>query len=114
MIQELRNTCMLRAKLVVLSACQTGLGMEHEGGVIGLARAFQIAGAKHVMMSMWSIEDTETAKLMRFFFNFLNEGGEMMPHEALRAAMIKYRNEINNDPYFWASFSIFGVPEHGF
>ena len=51
---------------------------------------------------------------MRFFFNFLNEGGEMMPHEALRAAMIKYRNEINNDPYFWASFSIFGVPEHGF
>ena len=65
----------LKAKLVVLSACQTGLGVTHEGGIIGLSRAFQLAGADHVLMSLWSISDNETATLMTRFFNeYINKG----------------------------------------
>ena len=100
----------LNAKLVVLSACQTGLGKSHEGGTIGLARAFQIAGAHHVLMSLWNIDDKETATLMKFFFDELAIAKEQMPHAALRNAILKYKKEVNDDPKYWAAFSIFGVP----
>ena len=100
----------LSAKLVVLSACQTGLGKSHEGGTIGLARAFQIAGAHHVLMSLWNIDDKETATLMKFFFDELAIAKEQMPHAALRNAILKYKKEVNDDPKYWAAFSIFGVP----
>ena len=109
-IMNTRTRCELKADLVVLSACQTGLGRSHEGGIIGLARAFQIAGAKHVLMSLWNIDDKETATLMTMFFEELLEARELMPHEALRQAILKYKSEVNDDPKFWAAFSIFGVP----
>ncbi|WP_339881263.1 CHAT domain-containing protein [Polaribacter vadi] len=100
----------LKAKLVVLSACQTGLGKSHEGGTIGLARAFQLAGANHVLMSLWNIDDKETATLMKYFFDELAIAQELMPHAALRNAILKYKKEINDNPKYWAAFSIFGVP----
>ena len=109
-IMNQRYNCLLKANLVVLSACQTGLGKAHEGGIIGLARAFQIAGANHVVMSLWSINDAETAKLMEFFFKELIKENTLQPHEALRTAIVKYKKEVNNDPIYWASFSIFGIP----
>ena len=109
-IMNIRKKCELKADLVVLSACQTGLGKAHEGGTIGLARAFQIAGANHVLMSLWNIDDKETATLMKFFFDELSIGKEMMPHAALRNAILKYKKEVNDDPKYWAAFSIFGVP----
>ncbi|OBX21982.1 MULTISPECIES: CHAT domain-containing protein [Bizionia] len=109
-IMNLRQKCMLQADLVVLSACQTGIGASHDGGIIGMARSFQIAGANHVLMSLWSINDKETATLMGFFFDFLNQSGRLQPHEALRQAILKYKSEVNNDPKYWAAFSIFGVP----
>lgn len=109
-IQNIRKECKLKADLVVLSACQTGLGKAHEGGTIGLARAFQIAGANHVLMSLWNIDDKETATLMKFFFDELAIGKEMMPHAALRNAVLKYKKEVNEDPKYWAAFSLFGVP----
>ena len=109
-IMNIRKECKLKADLVVLSACQTGLGKAHEGGTIGLARAFQIAGANHVLMSLWNIDDKETATLMKFFFDELAIGKEMMPHAALRNAVLKYKKEVNEDPKYWAAFSLFGVP----
>lgn len=108
-IQNIRHDCLLNADLVILSACQTGLGQSHSAGLIGLTRAFQIAGANHVLMSLWSINDTETAKLMSLFFDNLMKGGELMPHEALRQAILTYKNEINDNPNYWAAFSIFGI-----
>ena len=108
-IQNIRHDCTLNADLVILSACQTGLGKSHNAGLIGLTRAFQIAGANHVLMSLWSINDNETAVLMSLFFDNLIEGGELMPHEALRKAILTYKNDINNDPNYWAAFSIFGI-----
>lgn len=101
----------LKAKLVVLSACQTGLGVPHKGGVIGLTRAFQLAGVDHVLMSLWSINDEETATIMSMFFTqYLNDKKFISPHEALRKAIIKYKSEISSDPKYWAAFSVFGIP----
>jgi CHAT domain-containing protein len=108
-IQNIRYDCTLNADLVVLSACQTGLGKSHKAGLIGLTRAFQIAGANHVLMSLWSINDNETARLMSMFFDNLIKGGELMPHEALRQAILTYKKDINDNPNYWAAFSIFGI-----
>ena len=108
-IQDIRHDCQLKANLVILSACETGLGKEHEGGVIGLTRAFQIAGANHIMMSLWSINDQETAILIQLFLKYLKQGGAMLPHEAMRQAILEYKVDKDN-PNYWASFSIFGVP----
>ena len=109
-IHDSRKVCILKAQLVVMSACQSGLGMGHDGGVIGLSRAFQIAGANHVVMSLWNIDDQATAELMSQFVSYLPNDLSLQPHEAMRQAMIFYRNNIDPNPKNWAAFSIFGVP----
>jgi hypothetical protein len=96
----------LDARLVVLSACQSGLGFNHEGGVIGLARAFQKAGVPRVVMSLWSVSDEATLYLMdRFQLAAMTN----VPAEALRLAMIDARAKYP-DPALWASFTVFGTP----
>ncbi|HEX8176168.1 MAG TPA: CHAT domain-containing protein [Pyrinomonadaceae bacterium] len=96
----------LKAQLAVLSACQTGLGRIHDAGVIGLSRAFQIAGVPRVVMSLWSVNDKATAELMKAFVKYLESN---MPSEALRLAMLEVRRERPN-PAHWASFVLFGTP----
>lgn len=96
----------LKAQLAVLSACQTGLGKIHDAGVIGLSRAFQIAGVPRVVMSLWSVNDKATAQLMKAFVKHLDDN---MPSEALRLAMLEVRRERPN-PAHWASFVLFGTP----
>jgi len=93
--------------LVVLSACQTGLGKRFDVGTIGMARAWQLAGARSVVMSLWSVDDAATRKLM---VRFLAEAGQQPPDKALRAAMRARRAE-DPDPAHWASFAVFGVAE---
>lgn len=101
-IQETR----LRARLAVLSACQTGLGKTHDAGIIGLARSFQLAGVPRVVMSLWSVYDDATAELMQAFVRHLRT---LAPAEALRQAMLEVRRR-RPDPAEWASFVIFGTP----
>jgi CHAT domain-containing protein len=96
----------LDAKLVVLSACQTALGGFHAAGVVGIARAFQLAGAPRVVMSQWKVGDEPTEKLMRLF---AVELAKHFPSEALRRAMIALRAE-DPTPGAWAPFTVFGVP----
>lgn len=96
----------LQAGLAVLSACQSGIGMNHDGGVIGLARSFQKAGVPRVVMSLWSVDDQATLFLMqRFHEHAIRE----VPAEALRLAMLDTR-EIHPDPALWAAFTLFGTP----
>jgi len=103
--REIQNT-RLRAEMTVLSACQTGLGQAHDAGIIGLSRAFQIAGVPRVVMSLWSVDDQATSRLMQEFVNHL---ATQIPSEALRQAMLAVRQEYS-EPSKWASFVMFGTP----
>lgn len=96
----------LKAQIAVLSACQTGLGKIHDAGVIGLSRAFQIAGVPRVVMSLWSVSDAATAALMKSFVKYLQGN---VPAEALRLAMLDVRRERPALSQ-WASFVLFGTP----
>jgi len=108
----------LDADLVVLSACETALGKEVAGeGILGLTRAFQYAGARSVLASLWSVADESTAELMRRFYANLEAG--MAKDEALRQAQLAFirggvavgEREPARDlshPFYWAAFQIYG------
>jgi CHAT domain-containing protein len=98
------QSTMTGASLVVLSACQTGLGRAHAGGVIGLARGFQLGGAIAVVMSLWNVDDEATRLLMT---HFMRRVGHASPSQALREAMLSLR-ETHPDPLLWGSFQVFG------
>ena len=99
----------LPADLVVLSACQTGLGKEIRGeGLIGLTRGFMYAGAQRVVSSLWQVDDLATAQLMKQFYSGMLKDN-LPPAAALRAAQLAMRKEKRwSSPYFWAAFSIQG------
>ena len=99
----------LPADLVVLSACDTGLGREVSGeGLIGLVRGFMYAGATRVVASLWSVDDEVTAQLMAHFYKSLEQDG-LSPAAALRAAQIEVRKQARwRSPYYWAGFQIEG------
>lgn len=98
----------LKADLVVLSACQTGLGRQLKGeGVIGLTRAFMYAGASSVVVSLWSVSDRSTADLMIRFYEQLDRSNNKA--EALRQAKLRLiQNGRFAHPYYWAPFVLSG------
>jgi CHAT domain-containing protein len=95
----------LQADLVVLSACQTGLGKLSGDGVLGLGRAFLYAGTPRVVVSLWSVPDEPTALLMERFYTGLVKG--LAPAEALRQAQRATRQRFA-DPAAWAAFVLVG------
>jgi CHAT domain-containing protein/tetratricopeptide (TPR) repeat protein len=99
----------LPAELVVLSACQTGLGKEARGeGLIGLTRGFMYAGAPRVVASLWRINDRAAAELMRHFYEAMFKQ-KLTPAAALRAAQIKmWRTSEWRFPYYWGAFVLEG------
>jgi hypothetical protein len=91
--------------LVVLSACQTGLGRSHAGGTIGLSRAFVLAGASAVVSTLWNVNDAATKALMGdFAANLFSQ----RPADALRTAMLAARDRHPDDPALWAGVTLFG------
>jgi CHAT domain-containing protein len=87
--------------LVVLSACETALGdLQDNEGVIGLQRAFKIAGVKQMILSLWKVPDKETVELMTMFYRNLING--LSPAASLRAAQLKIKETY--PPYDWAAF----------
>ena len=99
----------LPADLVVLSACQTGLGKEVRGeGLVGLTRGFMYAGAPRVVVSLWSVNDQATAELMVHFYKGMLVD-KLRPAAALRSAQMALRNDSRwSAPYYWAGFVLQG------
>lgn len=99
------------SELVVLSACNTGLGQYNEGeGVMSLGRAFRHAGTENVVMSLWQANDASTSDVMTKFYENLDDG--MSKAKALRAAKLAYlESSTNVFPYFWSPFVLLGDDE---
>jgi CHAT domain-containing protein len=102
----------LRAELVALSGCRTGLGKEVKGeGVFGLTRGFMYAGARRVLVSLWDVQDEATALLMSRFYEGLLGPKRLPAAAALREAQIRaWREGRWQAPYYWAGFVIQGEP----
>ncbi|MDH4057796.1 MAG: CHAT domain-containing protein, partial [Cyclobacteriaceae bacterium] len=99
----------LKADLVTLSACQTGLGKISKGeGVIGLSRALVYAGANNIIVSFWSVGDKSTAKLMSDFYKLLLEKPTVNYTQNLRQAKLNLINGEFAPPYYWAPFVLIG------
>jgi CHAT domain-containing protein len=101
----------LGSPLVMLSACETGLGKEKRGeGVMGLTRAFMYAGAPTVGVSLWSVADKSTADLMTDFYKRLLTGGDTTTSSsALRGAQLAMiSGKKYSAPFFWAPFVLVG------
>ncbi len=99
---------LLDTELVTLSACDTGLGSVQVGeGVFGLRRAFMLAGAKTLVMSLWKVPDRQTQELMELFYHHVLEG---IPRaDALRAAQLAMKAKYP-DPLYWGAFICQGEP----
>jgi CHAT domain-containing protein/predicted negative regulator of RcsB-dependent stress response len=100
----------LGSPLVMLSACETGLGKEKRGeGVMGLTRAFMYAGAPTVGVSLWSVADKSTAELMTDFYRRLLAADDTSPSGALRQAqMSMITGKKYSAPFYWAPFVLVG------
>ncbi len=93
-------------ELVVLSACETGKGVINQGeGVYGLQRAFRVAGANHLVMSLWKVDDTATQELMVHFYKQWTATGDM--RSAFRYAQMELRRTYTK-PYYWGAFILTG------
>ena len=99
---EKAQTDLSKTDLVVLSACQTGVGDIREDGVFGIQRGFKKAGAKSLLMSLWSVSDEATDLMMTKFYENLMAGKSKL--QAFVAAQESLRNGKYAAPYFWASF----------
>lgn len=111
--EEIANLNLIGTKLVVLSACQSGLGTISGEGVFGLQRAFKKAGVQSILMSLWEVDDEATQILMTTFYQHLTRGASK--YEALKMAQDTVRGHTfirngekhsGSDPHYWASFVI--------
>ncbi len=97
----------LNADIVALTACQTGLGQRVTGeGTLNMGRAFQYAGSRSVLMSLWSVAETSSVKLVESFFKHLKEGKTKL--DALKLAREEIRKDGYDHPFYWAPFILVG------
>ena len=100
---EVSQLNLKKTKLVVLSACETGLGkIEESEGTFGLKRGFKLAGVEQIIVSLWSVPDKETMELMTLFYTDLTK--TLNPVISFSKAQKEMRNRYPTDPEKWAGF----------
>ena len=100
---EVANLDLSNTKLVVLSACETGLGkIEGSEGTFGLKRGFKLAGVEQLIVSLWSVPDKETMELMTLFYTDLAQS--LNPVISFEKAQKEMRNRYPTEPDKWAGF----------
>jgi CHAT domain-containing protein len=98
---EVINIDLRQTQLVVMSACETGLGdIAGSEGVYGLQRAFKMAGTNFLIMSLWQVPDKETSEFMQTFYTLLLENRDLQ--KAFSETQAEMRQKYN--PFFWAAF----------
>jgi len=99
----------LPVDMVVLSACETGLGQEVKGeGLVGITRGFMYAGASRVLASLWKVDDAATAELMRNFYKGIFKDN-LPPAAALQRAQVEMQKQERwSSPYYWSGFVLQG------
>ena len=100
---EVSNMYLPNTKLVVLSACETGLGdVQGSEGVYGLQRAFKMAGVQNLVMSLWKVDDKAASEFMEMFY--MNLFAKQTITDAFYNAQAVMKNKYRNDPYKWAAW----------
>lgn len=99
---EISKIDLNKTDMVVLSACQTGVGEIREDGVFGIQRGFKKAGVRSLLMSLWNVNDEATEMMMTLFYQNLMSG--LSRQEALNNAQKDIRQSKFNAPFYWASF----------
>ncbi|MDC1395645.1 CHAT domain-containing protein, partial [Bacteroidia bacterium] len=102
---EISSLDLRKSNLVVLSACETGLGEVSAGdGIYGLQRAFKMAGAKYIILSLWSVPDKETKEFMSIFYSKWMSDKDI--YSAFRQTQLYMLNKYRNNPTKWAGFEL--------
>ncbi|AFU68178.1 CHAT domain protein [Psychroflexus torquis ATCC 700755] len=103
---EISNLDLKNTDIVILSACETGLGdIAGSEGVYGLQRAFKMAGVKTIIMSLWEVPDAETAEFMNLFYSKWKKYNN--PKKAFKESQQVMMNTYRDEPQKWASFVYF-------
>ncbi len=101
----------LDAELVVLSACNTGIGNIHNGeGMLSLSRAFKYSGVKSLVTSLWSVSDFSTKELMLLFYDYLKQGysKDLALKKAKLTYLEQYDDPLFSHPFYWSGFNVVG------
>jgi CHAT domain-containing protein len=100
----------LKARMVVLSSCNTGTGMLSSGeGILSLARGFLYSGSQSVVMSMWEIEDQSGTDIVKMFYdNLLRGKSKSKALKNARTEYLKTASQLKSHPYFWSSLIVYG------
>jgi CHAT domain-containing protein len=103
---EATNLSLDSSQLVVLSACETGIGETKNGeGVYGLQRGLKVAGVENILMSLWKVDDEATSQLMIEFYKAWLSGVEI--HSAFKQSQLNLRKKFTN-PFYWGAFILLG------
>jgi CHAT domain-containing protein len=100
----------LKAKMVVLSSCNTGTGLLYSGeGILSLARGFIFSGSQSVVMSMWEIEDKSGTEIVELFYKNLLKGyTKSIALKKARTVFLENADKLRSHPYFWSALVVYG------
>ena len=101
----------LKARMVMLSSCNTGTGKLYSGeGILSLARGFVFSGSESVVMSMWEVDDRAGSEIVKLYYGYLKKGySKSLSLKKARTDFLKSADQLRSHPYFWSALTVYGV-----